>query len=55
MNLNQRSISVAEYEHKFNELSEFAPSTVATDVDRCKKFQDELHVSIRDMLTTLDT
>ena len=45
---------VVEYEQKFSELSEFAPSVVATDADRCKKFQDELHVSIRDRLTTLD-
>ena len=28
---------------------------VATDADRCKKFQDGLHVNIRDRLTTLDT
>ena len=28
---------------------------VATDANRCKKFQDGLHVSIRDRLTTLDT
>ena len=55
MNLKQGGMTVAEYEQKFNELSEFAPTVVATDADRCKKFQDGLHVSIRDRLTTLDT
>ena len=48
-------MTVAEYEQKFSELSEFAPTVVAIDADRCKKFQDGLHVSIRDRLTTLDT
>ena len=48
-------MTVVEYEQKFSELSEFAPTVVATDADRCKKFQDGLHVSIRDRLTTLDT
>ena len=55
MNLRQGAMSVAEYEQKFTELSEFVPSVVVNDVDRCKKFQDGLHVSIRDRLTTLDS
>ena len=55
MNLKQGGMLVAEYEQKFTELSEFAPSVVANDADRCKKYQDGLHVSIRDRLTTLDT
>ena len=46
---------VVEYEQMFSELSEFASTMVATNADRCKKFQDGLHVSIRDRLTTLDT
>ena len=48
-------MSVAEYEQNFTELLEFAPFVVANDADRCKKFQDGLHVNIRDRLTTLDT
>ena len=48
-------MSVAEYEQKFTELSEFAPSVVANDGNRCMKFQDRLNVIIRDRLTTLDT
>ena len=32
-------MTVAEYEQKLSELSEFAPSVVAIDVDRCKKFK----------------
>ena len=55
MNLKKGSILVAEYEQKFNELSKFSPTVVATNVDRCKKFQDRLYVSIRDRQTTLDT
>ena len=38
---------VMEYEQKFNEISEFALSVVAIDVDRCKKFQDGLFISIQ--------
>ena len=38
MNLKQGGMSIAEYEQKFTELSEFAPSVVANDEDRCKKF-----------------
>ena len=55
MNLKQGGITVAKYKQKFSELSEFAPTMVATNADRCKKFQDGLHVSIPDRLTTLDT
>ena len=48
-------MSVVEYEQKFTELSEFAPSVMVNDANRYKKFQDGLHVSIRDRLTTLDS
>ena len=54
MNLKQDGMLVIEYEQKFTELLEFTPFVVADDADRCKKFQDGLHVSIRDGLTTLD-
>ena len=30
-------------------------SVVTNDADKCKKFQDGLHASIRNRLTTLDT
>ncbi|CAL2255737.1 unnamed protein product [Prunus armeniaca] len=37
--LKQGSMLVAEYEHKFNELSRFAPELVATEEDRCRRFE----------------
>ena len=54
MNLKKGAMTIAEYEQKFIELSEFALSIVANNADRFKKLQDGLHVSIRDRLTTLD-
>ncbi|KAI5350327.1 hypothetical protein L3X38_003218 [Prunus dulcis] len=35
--LKQGSMSVVEYEHKFNELSRFAPELVAIEDDRCRR------------------
>ncbi|CAL8152813.1 unnamed protein product [Prunus armeniaca] len=40
--LKQGSMLVAEYEHKFNELSRFAPELVATKEDRCRRFEGGL-------------
>ncbi|KAI5338241.1 hypothetical protein L3X38_017512 [Prunus dulcis] len=49
--LKQGSMSVMEYEHKFNELSRFAPELVATEEDRCRRFEKGLWWEIRAVVT----
>lgn len=49
--LKQGSMSVAEYEHKFNELSRFAPELVATEEDRCRRFEGGLWWEIQVVVT----
>ncbi|BBN69128.1 cold shock domain protein 1 [Prunus dulcis] len=40
-----------EYEHKFNELSRFAPELVATEEDRCRRFEEGLWWDIQAVVT----
>ncbi|CAL8164633.1 unnamed protein product [Prunus armeniaca] len=42
---------VVEYEHKFNELSRFAPELVATEEDRCRRFEGGLWWEIQAVVT----
>ncbi|KAI5338891.1 hypothetical protein L3X38_018163 [Prunus dulcis] len=49
--LKQGSMSVMEYEHKFNELSRFAPELVATEEDRCGRFEEGLWWEIQAVVT----
>ncbi|CAL8175394.1 unnamed protein product [Prunus armeniaca] len=49
--LKQGSMSVAEYEHKYNELSRFAPELVATEEDRCRRFEGGLWWDIQAVVT----
>ncbi|KAI5336040.1 hypothetical protein L3X38_026174 [Prunus dulcis] len=49
--LKQGSMSVMEYEHKFNELSRFAPELVATEEDRCRRFEEGLWWDIQAVVT----
>ncbi|KAI5321303.1 hypothetical protein L3X38_030374 [Prunus dulcis] len=49
--LKQGSMSVMEYEHKFNELSRFAPELVATEEDRCRRFEEGLWWEIQAVVT----
>ncbi|XP_034218951.1 uncharacterized protein LOC117630321 [Prunus dulcis] len=49
--LKQGSMSVMEYEHKFNELSRFAPELVATEEDRCRRFEKGLWWEIQAVVT----
>ncbi|CAL8992829.1 unnamed protein product, partial [Prunus brigantina] len=44
-------MSVAEYERKFNELSRFAPELVATEEDRCRRFEGGLWWEIQVVVT----
>ena len=40
LNLRQRTLSVADYEVKFTQLSHYAPMMVATERDRCRRFEE---------------
>ncbi|KAI5345183.1 hypothetical protein L3X38_013060 [Prunus dulcis] len=51
LHLRQGSMSVLEYEHKFNELSRFAPELVTTEEDRCTRFEEGLWLDIQAVVT----
>ncbi|KAI5339934.1 hypothetical protein L3X38_019208 [Prunus dulcis] len=44
-------MSVMKYEHKFNELSRFAPELVATEEDRRRRFEEGLWWEIQAVVT----
>lgn len=44
-------MSVFEYEHKFNELSRFAPKLVTTEEDKCTRFEEGLWLDIQAVVT----
>ncbi|KAI5327427.1 hypothetical protein L3X38_026823 [Prunus dulcis] len=52
LHLRQGSMSVLEYEHKFNELSRFAPELVTTEEDKCTRFEEGLWLDIQAVVTT---
>ncbi|CAL2240061.1 unnamed protein product [Prunus armeniaca] len=51
LHLRQGSMSVFEYEHKFNELSRFAPELVTTKEDKCTRFKEGLWLDIQAVVT----
>ena len=54
LTLRQRTMTVAEYEVRFTQLSHYAPMMVATERDRCRRFEEGLNYEIRDRLTPAD-
>lgn len=50
--LTQGAMTVFEYEQKFNELSRFAPDMVATEEERCMRFENGLWLDIQGKVTT---
>lgn len=48
--LQQRSKTVAEYEADFTRLSKFAPSLVATDLSRARRFESGLRPRIKEAI-----
>ncbi|KAL5834572.1 hypothetical protein ACOSQ4_014069 [Xanthoceras sorbifolium] len=46
-NLKQRQMTVTEYEREFVRLSKYARDMVATEADKCRRFEDELNDYIR--------
>ncbi|BBG92534.1 cold shock domain protein 1 [Prunus dulcis] len=51
LHLKQGSMSVLEYEHKFIELSRFAPELVTTEEDKCTRFEEGLWLDIQAVVT----
>ncbi|CAL9015249.1 unnamed protein product [Prunus brigantina] len=51
LHLRQGSMSVFEYEHKFNELSRFVPELVTTEEDKCTRFEEGLWLDIQAVVT----
>ena len=47
-------MTVAEYEVRSTQLSHYAPMMVATERDRCRRFEEGLNYEIRDRLTPGD-
>ncbi|CAL8167521.1 unnamed protein product [Prunus armeniaca] len=44
-------MSVLEYEHKFNELSWFAPELIPTEEEKCRRFEEGLWLDIQAVVT----
>ncbi|KAL5764069.1 hypothetical protein ACOSQ2_016663 [Xanthoceras sorbifolium] len=47
INLKQRQMTVTEYEREFVRLSKYARDMVATEADKCRRFEDGLNDYIR--------
>ncbi|XP_043694196.1 uncharacterized protein LOC122644893 [Telopea speciosissima] len=52
--LQQGSMTVIDYEKKFEELSHYTPHLVATDVDKARLFESGLNNGIQRMVTALE-
>ncbi|KAL5789905.1 hypothetical protein ACOSQ2_004793 [Xanthoceras sorbifolium] len=53
INLRQRQLTVIEYKREFIRLSKYAREMVATEADRCRRFEDGLNDYIRLQITAL--
>ncbi|KAA0044257.1 Gag protease polyprotein-like protein [Cucumis melo var. makuwa] len=53
MGLKQGSLSVAEYERKYTELSRYADVIVASESNRCQRFERGLRFEIRTPVTAI--
>ena len=53
LKLTQGTKSVAEYEEQFTALSRFAPTVVANEGSKCRKFLEGLRPNIKGRLTIL--
>ena len=54
LNLRQQTMTVAEYEVRFTQLSRYAPMMVATEKDRCRRFEEGLNYNIQSRLALSD-
>ena len=51
LTLKQGNMTVAEYEVKFTQLSPYASSMVATERDKCRRFEECIKYEIRSKIT----
>ena len=51
--LEQRDLTVAQYEAKFTELSRFAPQLIVTEEEKALKFQDGLKPYLKNKISIL--
>ena len=51
--LEQRDLTVAQYEAKFTELSRFAPQLIATEEEKALKFQEGLKPYLKNKISIL--
>ena len=51
--LEQRDLTVAQYEAKLTELSRFAPQLIATEEEKALKFQDGLKPYLKNKISIL--
>ena len=51
--LEQRDLTVAQYEAKFTELSRFSPQLIATEEEKTLKFQDNLKPYLKNKISIL--
>ena len=51
--LEQRDLTVAQYEAKFTKLSRFTPQLIATEEDKALKFQDGLKPYLKNKISIL--
>ena len=51
--LEQRDLTVAQYEAKFTELSRFAPQLIATEEEKALKFQDGLKTYLKNKISIM--
>ncbi|KAL5752232.1 hypothetical protein ACOSQ2_022739 [Xanthoceras sorbifolium] len=54
LNLKQRHMSVTEYEREFTRLSKYASEILATEEDKCRRFEDGLNDYIRVHITAFE-
>ena len=50
-NLRQRQMSVTEYQREFTRLSKYAPEILASEEEKCRRFEDGLNDHIRAHVT----
>ena len=53
-NLEQRSMSVIEYQREFTRLSKYAPEMLVSEEEKCRKFEDDLNDYIWAYVTGFD-
>ncbi|XP_042059547.1 uncharacterized protein LOC121804064 [Salvia splendens] len=54
LSLKQGSMSVADYEVKFTQLSRYASTLLPTEQDKCRRFEEGLIYEIRSIITPSD-